>query len=219
MKINITRNGKTFSIESEDAAGVPDVTQNAGPDIMKLADDAQKPASDDESEFDSNAAPAVQTKAEADDKTESVEEKASEAYGIAALLKKTNPKVLAKVKSILLSEESADKTCEEDSTTVTTTTETPAEEPAAPEAPAEEGVGEVTQADGSTVIEANGLTITIENDDSAAPADTPAEEPAAPEAPAPVDTPAEEPAKSEDCGDPAQNSIESFFANLNLNDL
>lgn len=211
MKINITRNGKTFSIESEDAAGVPDVTEDAGPNLMTLTEDAQKPASDKEAEFDSNV-PATQAQTEEDDKTESVEEKAAEAYGIAALLKKTDPKVLAKVKKILTSKESEDN-CEGNECP----TPAPAPAPIPENSNTDEGVGEVTQSDGATTIQANGLTITIEDDVSKAPVEeTPAEEPSVPETPA-------EPDKSEDCGDPsqgpAQSSIESFFANLNLNDL
>lgn len=45
-------NGFTLSLESEDAAGVPDVTQDAGVNTIEEQEAAQKPADDAEAEYD-----------------------------------------------------------------------------------------------------------------------------------------------------------------------
>ena len=56
MKITVKHNGKVMAIESADpAAGVPDTTQGAGPDLIKLQDDAKKDPKDPQAEFDANA--------------------------------------------------------------------------------------------------------------------------------------------------------------------
>jgi len=207
QKITIKHNGKVISLESSDpAAGVPDTTQGAGPDLIQLQDDAKKEPTDPQAEFDA-AVPATQSATETDDKPEEAGEKANES--IAAFVKTLTP-AQKKMFAGICSKESDEPEVPA----------TPAE-PAAPDAPAtdEGGVGEVTQTANETVVEANGLTITIADDTAAA---EPAE-PAAPDAPAPAADP--EPAASTDSADPngdaagAETSMESIFANLNLRDL
>ena len=59
QKITIKHNGKVISLESADpAAGVPDTTQGAGPDLIQLQDDAKKEPTDPQAEFDA-AVPAT----------------------------------------------------------------------------------------------------------------------------------------------------------------
>lgn len=206
QKITIKHNGKVISLESADpAAGVPDTTQGAGPDLIQLQDDAKKEPTDPQAEFDA-AVPATQSATETDDKPEEAGEKANES--IAAFVKTLTP-AQKKMFAGICSKESDEPEVPA----------TPAE-PAAPDAPAtdEGGVGEVTQTANETVVEANGLTITIADD---APAADP--EPAAPDVPAPAADP--EPAASTDSADPngdaagAETSMESIFNNLNLRDL
>lgn len=48
----ILPNGYAISCESEDAAGVPDITQNAGENVMEAHEDAQKPVTDENAEYD-----------------------------------------------------------------------------------------------------------------------------------------------------------------------
>lgn len=209
QKITIKHNGKVISLESADpAAGVPDTTQGAGPDLIQLQDDAKKEPTDPQAEFDA-AVPATQSATETDDKPEEAGEKANES--IAAFVKTLTP-AQKKMFAGICSKESDEPEVPA----------TPAE-PAAPEAPAadEGGVGEVTQTANETVVEANGLTITISDDAAAEPA-APAAEPEEP-APAPAADP--EPAASTDSADPngdaasAETSMESIFNNLNLRDL
>lgn len=206
QKITIKHNGKVISLESADpAAGVPDTTQGAGPDLVQLQDDAKKEPTDPQAEFDA-AVPATQSATETDDKPEEAGEKANES--IAAFVKTLTP-AQKKMFAGICSKESDEP-------------EVPAA-PTEPEAPAadEGGVGEVTQTANETVVEANGLTITI-SDDAVAEPEEPA--PAAePEEPAPAADP--EPAASTDSADPngdaagAETSMESIFNNLNLRDL
>lgn len=207
QKITIKHNGKVISLESADpAAGVPDTTQGAGPDLIQLQDDAKKEPTDPQAEFDA-AVPATQSATETDDKPEEAGEKANES--IAAFVKTLTP-AQKKMFAGICSKESDEPEVPA----------TPAE-PAAPEAPAadEGGVGEVTQTANETVVEANGLTITIADDAAAEPAAPAAE----PEEPAPAADP--EPAASTDSADPngdaagAETSMESIFSNLNLRDL
>lgn len=209
QKITIKHNGKVISLESADpAAGVPDTTQGAGPDLVQLQDDAKKEPTDPQAEFDA-AVPATQSATETDDKPEEAGEKANES--IAAFVKTLTP-AQKKMFAGICSKESDEPEVPA----------TPAE-PAAPEAPAadEGGVGEVTQTANETVVEANGLTITISDDAAAEPA-APAADPEEP-APAPAADP--EPAASTDSADPngdaagAETSMESIFNNLNLRDL
>ena len=209
QKITIKHNGKVISLESADpAAGVPDTTQGAGPDLIQLQDDAKKEPTDPQAEFDA-AVPATQSATETDDKPEEAGEKANES--IAAFVKTLTP-AQKKMFAGICSKESDEP-------------EVPAT-PAEPEEPApaadEGGVGEVTQTANETVVEANGLTITISDDAAAAEPAAPAAEPEEP-APAPAADP--EPAASTDSADPngdaagAETSMESIFANLNLRDL
>lgn len=226
QKITIKHNGKVISLESSDAAaGVPDTTDGAGPALPKLEDDIQKNPSDPQAEFDA-ANPATQTATEKDDKPEEAGKKANESI-MAGFLKSLNG-AQKKQLAAILSRESDDPDAG-----AATEPVTPAE-PAAPAPTVDEdngeGVGEVTQTANETVVEANGLTITISDDASAAP-ETPAEpateatDSADPNAAAPVAGTEGACAKGKGCtegSEPApagSTSLESFFANLNLANL
>lgn len=220
QKITIKHNGKVISLESSDAAaGVPDTTDGAGPALPKLEDDIQKNPSDPQAEFDA-ANPATQTATEKDDKPEEAGKKANESM-MAGFLKSLNG-AQKKQLAAILSRESDDPDAG-----AATEPVTPAE-PAAPEASVDEdngeGVGEVTQTANETVVEANGLTITISDDASAAP-EAPAEpateatDSADPNAAVPVAGTEGACAKGSEPAPAGSTSLESFFANLNLANL
>lgn len=229
QKITIKHNGKVISLESSDAAaGVPDTTDGAGPALPKLEDDIQKNPSDPQAEFDA-ANPATQTATEKDDKPEEAGKKANESM-MAGFLKSLNG-AQKKQLAAILSRESDDPDAG-----AATEPVTPAE-PAAPTPTVDEedngeGVGEVTQTANETVVEANGLTITISDDASAAPEApvepaTEATDSADPNAAAPAAGTEGACAKGKGSGctegsEPApagSTSLESFFANLNLANL
>ena len=77
-KITITAGKKVISIESDDA-GVPDVTKDAGPDLLKLQNDAMAAPNEENAEF--NAAQ-PDSQVESEDKPQEAET-ANEAYVIA----------------------------------------------------------------------------------------------------------------------------------------
>lgn len=213
MKINITKNGQTISLES-DSAGVPDVTEGAGPDLIQLQEDAKKNPSDPNAEFDSNV-PSTQSETEHDDKPEEAE-KANEAMFLGRLFAKATPKEKVALAAVLAREAAEPDAAnpaagaEDDEPETPAPEATPAAEPEATPAP-EENPAEVTQTPDATVVEVDGVKIEISNDtddagdDSAAPAPAPEAEP---------ETSTEE----EPAADPNQ-SIESLFANLDLQDL
>ena len=225
--IKITSGNKVISIESDDA-GVPDVTQDAGPDLMKLQNDAMAAPNEENAEF--NAAQ-PDSQVESEDKPQEVE-KANEALVLGKLLAKATPKERASIAAIMARESDdepaaqaageepaqSDNPVTPDETAPAPAEETPATEPAAEETPAEGGAGTVTEGDGVTTIDTGDTIITITDTDKAAepaPAEeTPATEPAAP---ATEETPAEgaenAPAEPEQNTDQA---IESFFRNLGL---
>lgn len=225
MKINITQNGKTISVESADAnASVPDTTTDAGPDLMALQDDAMKPGSDKEAEFDADD-PATQTKTEADDTTEEAE-KANEAVILAKYLKSASGRNALR-KALKSVEDGEDPASATDTPTTPTDAGT---EPAADPAPAADDttttssdVGEVTQTDDEIVIDAgNGVQITVTNDEATASDDTPTDSPAADSGEcgdAGAGVPGAESSDAPAADPNADQSLESFFANLNLNDL
>jgi hypothetical protein len=204
-KIIIKNKDKVIAVESSDpAAGVPDVTDGAGPNLIELQDDAKKAPTDPQAEFDA-AQPATQSQTEHDDKPEEAGEKANEAAlisALAALPADQKKRIFAAV-----SKESDDPAPSADPA--------PDPAPADPEpAPAGDdvGVGEVTENPNETVIEANGLTITISDDSAAA---DPAPDPA------PAD-PDDTPENSTDNADPdaeADKSLESFWKNMDLKKL
>jgi len=222
MKITVKQNGKAISIESADpAAGVPDVTQGAGPDLLKLQDNAQKAPTDPQAEFDATK-PATQTATEKTDKPEEAGEKANES-AMAGFIKGLTPAQKKQLAGIL-SKESDEPT---DPAAAATEPATP-ETPAAPETEpaADDGVGEVTQNPGETVIEANGLTITVTDDAAGASPET---EPAPAGDPEPDSTAAETTDSADPNAAPAAGAatgtesagatLDDFFANLNLANL
>lgn len=216
MKINITKNGQTISVES-DSAGVPDVTQGAGPDLLELQDDAKKNPSDPNAEFNADD-PSTQAQAEHDDTPEQAQ-KANEAFRLVAGMVKKDPSLVKK----LFGQESdepdntppaADPAPAEPAEPAEPATE-PATEPAEPAdpAPAEDNNAEVTQTSDATVVEVDGVKIEITND--AAPA---TEEPAADPDPAPAEPETSTEGDDGAAADP-NASLESLFANFDLTKL
>lgn len=209
MKINITKNGQTISVES-DSAGVPDVTQGAGPDLLELQDDAKKNPSDPNAEFNADD-PSTQAQAEHDDTPEQAQ-KANEAFRLVAGMVKKDPTL---VKKLFAAQES-----DEPDNTPPAADPAPAEpateptEPADP-APAEDNNAEVTQTSDATVVEVDGVKIEITNDDAPAAA---AEEPAADPDPAPAEPETSTEGDDGAAADP-NASLESLFANFDLTKL
>lgn len=204
MKINITKNGQTISVES-DSAGVPDVTQGAGPDLIELQDDAKKNPSDPNAEFNADD-PSTQAQAEHDDTPEQAQ-KANEAFRLVAGMVKKDPTLVKK----LFGQES-----DEPDNTPPAADPAPAEpetEPAADPAPAEDNNAEVTQTSDATVVEVDGVKIEITNDDAPA-----AEEPAADPDPAPAEPETSTEGDDGTAADP-NASLESLFANFDLTKL
>lgn len=208
MKINITKNGQTISVES-DSAGVPDVTQGAGPDLLELQDDAKKNPSDPNAEFNADD-PSTQAQAEHDDTPEQAQ-KANEAFRLVAGMVKKDPTL---VKKLFAAQES-----DEPDNTPPAADPAPAEpateptEPADP-APAEDNNAEVTQTSDATVVEVDGVKIEITNDDAPAAA----EEPAADPDPAPAEPETSTEGDDGAAADP-NASLESLFANFDLTKL
>ncbi len=195
--IKIQSGKQVISIESDDA-GVPDVTEGTGPNLLDLQDDAMANPNEENAEFDA----AIDDSAvESEDKPQSVEEVAAESF-FGALFGLEDGEEAA----VTGGEEPAP----EQSDTPVTPDETPAEDAGDGEG---DGAGEVTESDGVTTIDTGDTVITISNSD-----ETPAaEEPAAEETPA-EETPAET-STEEAPAEPEQNTdqaIESFFTNLGL---
>lgn len=204
MKINITKNGQTISVES-DSAGVPDVTQGAGPDLLELQDDAKKNPSDPNAEFNADD-PSTQAQAEHDDTPEQAQ-KANEAFKLVAGMVKKDPTLVKK----LFGQES-----DEPDNTPPAADPAPAEpetEPAADPAPAEDNNAEVTQTSDATVVEVDGVKIEITND-----AVSDATEPAADPDPAPAEPETSTEGDDNATADP-NASLESLFANFDLTKL
>jgi len=205
MKINITKNGQTISVES-DSAGVPDVTNGAGPDLLELQEEAKKSPSDPNAEFNADD-PSTQSETEHDDKPEQAQ-KANEAFRLVGSMVKKNPALIKK----LFGQESDEPDNETDTATEPAATDTAdtATEPAT-ETETTDNNAEVTQTSDATVVEVDGVKIEITNDDNVE------SEPAAEEPP--VET---EPETSTEGDGEAANpdqSLESLFANFNLDNL
>jgi len=212
MKINITKNGQTISVES-DSAGVPDVTQGAGPDLLELQDDAKKTPSDPNAEFNADD-PSTQAQAEHDDTPEQAQ-KANEAFRLVAGMVKKDPTLVKKLFAAQESDEPDNTPPAADPAPAEPATEpTEPAEPAEP-APAEDNNAEVTQTSDTTVVEVDGVKIEITND--SAPAE-PATEPTEPAEPAPAEP--ETSAEGDDSAAADPNaSLESLFANFDLTKL
>lgn len=208
MKINITKNGQTISVES-DSAGVPDVTQGAGPDLLELQDDAKKTPSDPNAEFNADD-PSTQAQAEHDDTPEQAQ-KANEAFRLVAGMVKKNPALVKKLFG-QESDEPDNTPPAADPAPAEPATEPTATEPAEP-APAEDNNAEVTQTSDATVVEVDGVKIEITNDPAPA-----AEEPAADPDPAPAEPETSTEGDDGAAADP-NASLESLFANFDLTKL
>ena len=208
MKINITKNGQTISVES-DSAGVPDVTQGAGPDLLELQDDAKKNPSDPNAEFNADD-PSTQAQAEHDDTPEQAQ-KANEAFRLVAGMVKKDPSLVKK----LFGQESDEPDNTPPAADPDPAPAEPATEPTEPAdpAPAEDNNAEVTQTSDATVVEVDGVKIEITND--TAPA---AEEPAADPDPASAEPETSTEGDDGAAADP-NASLESLFANFDLTKL
>lgn len=193
--IKIKTGNQVISIES-DSAGVPDVTEGTGPDLMQLQDDAM--ASPNEANAEFNAA-IDDSAAEKEDNTEAVE-KANESFFDAIFgIRKPAKKAAAKRGPVSTFDAIfglEDGNMADPTQGVEDGEEPTSEEPPAPagdegtsetptEAPAEggddgAGAGDVTEGDGVTTIDTGDTVITITSSDNAeAGSDAPAAEPPA----------------------------------------
>ena len=194
--IKIQSGKQVISIESDDA-GVPDVTEGTGPNLLDLQDDAMASPNEENAEF--NAAIDDST-VESEDKPQSVEEVAAESFFDALFGLEDGEEAAV----------TGDEPAPEQSDTPVTPDETPAEDAGDGEG---DGAGEVTEGDGVTTIDTGDTVITISNSDETPAAEEPAAgETAAEETPAETST-EEAPAEPEQNTDQA---IESFFHNLGL---
>ena len=209
--IKITSGKHVISIESDDAS-VPDVTQDAGPDLLQLQEDAMAAPKEENAEF--NAA-IDDSPVESEDKTQDVD-KANESF----------------FNSIFGFEDGEEATVTDGDQSDTPVTP---DNPNVSETPNEtndntegEGAGEVTEGDGVTTIDTGDVVITISNTDNSE-SETP-ETPKSPETETTTTTTTETPPDEsgegcngkkggENSAPDQQNTdqaIESFFANLGL---
>ena len=200
-RINIKSGNGFISIESDDA-GVPDVTEGTGPDIIELQDDAMAEPGEENSEFDASI---DDSEVEEEDKMEAVE-KANESFfdGIFGLE----------------DGEVAAITDDGDGATSDTDEVVTSEEPDG-DSDDGEGAGEVSEGDGTTTVDTGDVVITITNsdedesdddDDGVSESDNDVEEN--------DDGEDDEPVVGEENADPDEmdndQAIESFFQNLGL---
>lgn len=201
--IKIQSGKQVISIESDDA-GVPDVTEGTGPDLMELQDDAMAEPNEANAEF--NAA-IDDSAVESEDKPQSVEEVASESF-FNSIFGLEDGEEAAVTGGDEPEQSDNPVTPEETTPEETTTTDEGGEGDG-------EGAGDVTEGDGVTTIDTGDTVITISSSD-----DTGDDAPAAEETPAPAEeTPAPAETSAEENADPEQNTdqaIESFFRNMGL---
>lgn len=203
--IKITSGNQVISIESDDA-GVPDVTQGTGPDMLELQDDAMANPNETNAEFDASI---DDSQVESEDHTEAVE-KANESFFDAIFGMEDGDEAS-------ITGEGDGETSDAEPVVTGDDDAAGSEEPAAEEGgETGEGAGEVSESDGVTTIDTGDTVITISNNDNGAPAEEPATE----------ETPAEGaedgepnmPAEGAEGADAAasEQAIESFFENLGL---
>lgn len=218
-RIKINSGNRVISIESDDA-GVPDVTEETGPDMIELQDDAMAEPGEENAEF--NAA-IDDSAVEEEDKTEAVE-KANESFfdGIFGFGKKSTKK--SSTESFfdgifgLEDGEEAAITDDGDGATSDTDEVVTSDDDTSEEVSDDsdgEGAGEVSEGDGTTTIDTGDTVITITNSDS--------DEGEAGEDDYDDDVSDEtnsEPEAGEESADPDEmnndQAIESFFQNLGL---
>lgn len=202
--IKITSGKHVISIESDDA-GVPDVTQDAGPDLLQLQEDAMAAPNEENAEF--NAA-IDDSPVESEDKTQDVN-KANESF----------------FNSIFGFEDGEEATVTDGDQSDTPVTPDNSNVPDAPNETNDntEGAGEVTEGDGVTTIDTGDVVITISNtDNSGSETPEPHETPEPPETETTTTTTTTEtpPDEGGESSTPDQQNtdqaIESFFANLGL---
>ena len=218
-RINIKSGNGFISIESDDA-GVPDVTEGTGPDIIELQDDAMAEPGEENSEFDASI---DDSEVEEEDKMEAVE-KANESFfdGIFGLGKKSVKSNESFFDGIFGLEdgEVAAITDDGDGATSDTDEVVTSEEPDG-DSDDGEGAGEVSEGDGTTTVDTGDVVITITNsdedesdddDDGVSESDNDVEEN--------DDGEDDEPVVGEENADPDEmdndQAIESFFQNLGL---
>lgn len=201
-RIKINSGNRVISIESDDA-GVPDVTEGTGPDIIELQDDAMAEPGEENSEFDASI---DDSEVEEEDKMEAVE-KANESFfdgifgledGEVAAITDDSDGATSDTDEVVTSEETDDSDDGES---------------------AGEGAGEVSEGDGTTTVDTGDVVITITNsdeeesddDDSVSESDDDVED---------NNDGEDEPVVGEENADPDEmdndQAIESFFQNLGL---
>lgn len=193
--IKIQSGSHIISIESDDA-GVPDVTQDAGPDILELQEDAMAAPNEENAEF--NAA-IDDSPVESEDKTQDVN-KANESFFNAIFGFEDG--------------EEATVTDGEQSDTPTTPDETTTSDVSEDTSSDGDGAGEITESDGVTTIDTGDTVITISNTNDSEPTET---ETTATETETTTET---QPDEGGESSTPDQTNtdqaIESFFTNLGL---
>ena len=222
-KINIKSGNRIISIESDDA-GVPDVTEGTGPDMIELQDDAMAEPGEENAEF--NAA-IDDSAVEEEDKTEAVE-KANESFfdGIFGFGKKSTKKNSTEsffdgIFGLEDGEEAA-ITDDGDGTTSDTDEVVTSDDSSSDEVVTDdsegEGAGEISEGDGTTTIDTGDTVITITNTDDSDDGDTNDDEVVtdSDDEPSTSTTPeaGEENANPDEMNN--DQAIESFFQNLGL---
>lgn len=220
-KIKINSGNRVISIESDDA-GVPDVTEGTGPDMIELQDDAMAEPGEENAEF--NAAE-DDSAVEEEDKTEAVE-KANESFfnsifGIENNSRKNSSESF--FDGIFGFEDGEEATITDDGDGATSDTDevvTSDDDDTSEDVSDDsdgsdgEGAGEVSEGDGTTTIDTGDTVITITNSDSGDEGDDVGDEGDV------SDVTDSEPEAGEESADPDEmnndQAIESFFQNLGL---
>ena len=216
-RIKINSGNRVISIESDDA-GVPDVTEGTGPDIIELQDDAMAEPGEENSEFDASI---DDSEVEEEDKMEAVE-KANESFfdGIFGLGKKSVKSNESFFDGIFGLEDGEVAAITDDGDGATSDTdEVVTSEETDGDSDDGEGAGEVSEGDGTTTVDTGDVVITITNsdeeesddDDGVSESDDDVEE---------NNDGDDEPVVGEENADPDEmdndQAIESFFQNLGL---
>ena len=211
-KIKINSGNRVISIESDDA-GVPDVTEGTGPDMIELQDDAMAEPGEENAEF--NAAE-DDSAVEEEDKTEAVE-KANESFfnsifGIENNSRKNSSESF--FDGIFGFEDGEEATITDDGDGATSDTDevVTSDDDDTSEDVSDDSDG--SEGDGTTTIDTGDTVITITNSDSGDEGDDVGDEGDV------SDVTDSEPEAGEESADPDEmnndQAIESFFQNLGL---
>lgn len=216
-RIKINSGNRIISIESDDA-GVPDVTEGTGPDIIELQDDAMAEPGEENAEFDA----AIDDSAvEEEDEMEAVE-KANESFfnGIFGFGNSRRSSTESFFDGIFGLEDGEEAAITDDGDGATSDTDevvTADDDDTSEEVSDDsdgEGAGEVSEGDGTTTIDTGDTVITITNSDGDDAGDDVGDEDDV------SDDTDYEPEAGEESADPDEmendQAIESFFQNLGL---